>query len=548
MTKIWEDGPSDAQIALIIDSPSADDLWKGVPLATTSGKELAEQLHHAGLIFADCKRMSAWQNQVSPFGGWDKLWTSVKATAGKHGLTSFHEGFFCTPEILAAREAFRARCAEIPAKILVPMGDFSLWCLTGEVGLGKWRGSILRFGDKIVVPTLSPSYIFRAWDERPFAIRDFQRIKEISLDFSCYANPPEKLYAIRPTLPGVFQTLQYILHLLGRGPVRLACDIETIARHIACIGIAWNSLEALCIPLMVQGGTPYWTYDEELSILLRLREILTHPNARIIGQNFNYDNQHFAKHLGYICNLSFDTMIAQHVMFPGTPKDLGHLSSLYCKHHVYWKDELKEYHKMPEDLERFWRYNADDCCRTFEVADRQEEMLREFHFEEQYAFLHELSLNVLRTMLRGMAQDQAARNKVTSELMDTLCRLDHIMFTVIGRELNTGSPPQMKEFFYEELALPVQVNKKTKKPSCDAVALEKLCAIQPLLRPLVDLILTKRSVGVFLSTFCMMPLDSDRRMRTSFNICGAETFRFSSSENAFGNGGNLQNIPKNQED
>jgi DNA polymerase-1 len=32
-------------------------------------------------------------------------------------------------------------------------------------------------------------------------------------------------------------------------------------------------------------------------------------------------------------------------------------------------------------------------------------------------------------------------------------------------------------------------------------------------------------------------------MRTSFNTAGPETFRFSSSENAFGKGGNLQNIP-----
>ncbi|HNA84888.1 MAG TPA: hypothetical protein PLB04_04945, partial [Nitrospira sp.] len=63
----------------------------------------------------------------------------------------------------------------------------------------------------------------------------------------------------------------------------------------------------------------------------------------------------------------------------------------------------------------------------------------------------------------------------------------------------------------------------------------------------VELIDKKRSLGVFLSTFCLMALDSDGRMRCSFNVCGTETMRFSSSENAFGNGGNLQNIPKGDE-
>jgi len=45
----------------------------------------------------------------------------------------------------------------------------------------------------------------------------------------------------------------------------------------------------------------------------------------------------------------------------------------------------------------------------------------------------------------------------------------------------------------------------------------------------------------------MMPLDIDMRMRTNFNVCGTETYRFSSSKNAFGSGGNLQNIPKGGE-
>jgi DNA polymerase I-like protein with 3'-5' exonuclease and polymerase domains len=45
-----------------------------------------------------------------------------------------------------------------------------------------------------------------------------------------------------------------------------------------------------------------------------------------------------------------------------------------------------------------------------------------------------------------------------------------------------------------------------------------------------------------------MPLDVDKRMRCSFNTGGTETYRFSSSKNAFGSGGNLQNIPSGTED
>jgi len=66
---------------------------------------------------------------------------------------------------------------------------------------------------------------------------------------------------------------------------------------------------------------------------------------------------------------------------------------------------------------------------------------------------------------------------------------------------------------------------------------------EPLLKPLCQLIVELRSLGVFLGTFIDATLDTDGRMRSSFSIAGPTTYRFSSSENAFGSGLNFQNIP-----
>jgi DNA polymerase I-like protein with 3'-5' exonuclease and polymerase domains len=65
--------------------------------------------------------------------------------------------------------------------------------------------------------------------------------------------------------------------------------------------------------------------------------------------------------------------------------------------------------------------------------------------------------------------------------------------------------------------------------------------------PITRKISELRSLGVFNSTFVQAPLDTDGRIRTSFNICGTETYRFASSKNAFGTGLNCQNIPKGGE-
>ena len=101
----------------------------------------------------------------------------------------------------------------------------------------------------------------------------------------------------------------------------------------------------------------------------------------------------------------------------------------------------------------------------------------------------------------------------------------------------------MMEFFYGDLNLPPIISRKTKNPTLDDEALAKLAQREPLLQPIIRAISEYRSIGVFRSTFVDAELDSDGRMRCSYNICGTETFRFSSAQNAFGSGTNLQNIP-----
>ena len=71
---------------------------------------------------------------------------------------------------------------------------------------------------------------------------------------------------------------------------------------------------------------------------------------------------------------------------------------------------------------------------------------------------------------------------------------------------------------------------------------------EPLLAGICKVIQELRSIGVFKSTFVEARLDRDNRIRCSFNLSGTTTFRLSSSENAFGSGLNLQNIPSGNED
>jgi DNA polymerase-1 len=110
----------------------------------------------------------------------------------------------------------------------------------------------------------------------------------------------------------------------------------------------------------------------------------------------------------------------------------------------------------------------------------------------------------------------------------------------------------MTRLFYGDLAIkPVMSKAKKGIPAhvtCDDNALVTIMQREPITKPLIRAIQEYRSLGVFLSTFVLAGLDYDKRMRCSYNICGTETYRFSSSKNPFESGTNLQNIPKGNEE
>ena len=537
-------GPLTASIAVIVECATADDIWKGFALAGQTGDFFNKLLHEAGILRSECFVLPVLRSRtLDP----SLLYTTTKSKAQKLALSSVMGDVWVHPSLPATISQLHETLETLPnLKVCIALGDLSMFALTGQYGsVDTWRGSILdaSHGQYQVIPTYPPAALYKQWAVKGFCIRDLQRAKDLSLRPELYQFPAYQ-FRIRPNFS---QTTGILLMLLGEvaggRQLKLAVDIETIARRISCIGFAWNVREALCIPFMTLDGH-YWSEEEEIEIAFLMKELLTHPNIEVIGQNFNYDNQYFARYLGYLPNQTFDTMIAQHVLFPGIPKSLDFLSSMYCHFHRYWKDEINDYTRLPENMDQYWTYNCKDVVTTYEIAMVLENLLDHVGRRQQYEFMQATARSALRTMLLGMRIDQKSRSEIAGQLMNAIMEYETLIQEIVGFPLNVGSPKQMQEFFYGDLKLPVQIDRKTKRPTLDAKAMAALAEKEPLLRPLVELIDKKRSLGVFLSTFCLMPLDTDGRMRCSFNVCGTETMRFSSSENAFGTGGNLQNIPK----
>jgi len=338
--------------------------------------------------------------------------------------------------------------------------------------------------------------------------------------------------------------------------IRLAIDIETRLGHIACIGIAWSTLDAICIPFMTKNSlSGYWTAEEETHIVWRLFKLFTSPKVKAIGQNFAYDIQYIARRWGFVFYIHSDTLINQHTLLPGTPKDLAYLSSLYCDFYCYWKDEGKEWVPTMDEA-RLWTYNCKDAVNTLEVDATQQHVIDSWGLRAHQQFLTNMFRPVVKAMLRGVLVDLERKKRLSLQLLEQIMERER-WFTEImkGFQLGKkgakpwyGSPQQQQYLFFDLMKQPRTRSRKSKKDSVDDECLTIIGEREPLLLPIVNTLKEYRSLRIFYKNFVLAPLDIDNRIRCSYNIGGTETYRLSSSEDAFGFGTNLQNIPKGTEE
>lgn len=194
-------------------------------------------------------------------------------------------------------------------------------------------------------------------------------------------------------------------------------------------------------------------------------------------------------------------------------------------------------------------YNGLDCCVTLEVFQALSKELRQQNNPAAslvYDFERGMQAPALDMMRRGIATDKYEIQQSLKLLNERLSKVQTILNifarVIWGKDLNANSPPQLKEFFYVRMGLPEQYKseKGVKTVSCNRESLEKLQAYfyaVPIINCIFAIRDTKKKISV-LST----DISPDGRMRTSYNVAGTETGRWSSSSDAFGEGTNLQNI------
>lgn len=539
-------GPPDAKIMIVVECPGADDVSRGRPLEGMAGTIAIRALAEAGIAVSACYTTLACRHR--PPKQWLPSWMPDTKKGQTDLLTSGEgvefEGRIIHQHLRDGILHLRREIDLVKPSVIIALGNGALYALTGHTSVAKWRGSTLPASGSIVVPTYHPTSVLRQWSLRPIVVQDLRRAA------ACLIRPPVKpewSFLIRPTLSQVREAIER-LHTaldLATSPMILSTDIETRAGHIACLGIASSPLEAFCVPfLCVERPSGYWDEDEEAEIVFLLYRVLTHRNALVVGQNFIYDTQYIFRHWGFVPRFGGDTMVAFHVCFPGMPKSLDHIASMLNDYYIYWKDDGKEWDKgADQDEDKYWTYNCEDCVRTYEAYVELQRVVDRMGLRGPHNFQQALFYPVLRTMVRGVRIDATRQKAMRKKLKDHADACLALITSLVGHELNPKSPKQMCTFFYEELGLPVQKDRKTKSPTANDAALDTFHLKVPYLRPLIEAIKEYRSCETVASNALKASaVGFDGRMHCSYNVTGTVTFRFSSREDAFGSGMNLQNI------
>jgi DNA polymerase I-like protein with 3'-5' exonuclease and polymerase domains len=200
----------------------------------------------------------------------------------------------------------------------------------------------------------------------------------------------------------------------------------------------------------------------------------------------------------------------------------------------------------PKDLKAWERdcvYNGLDACVTHEVFQVLKPKLTPVT-SKTYEFSKALQGPVLEMRLRGVKVDLARRAEVIEHYYNLLDQMERNLERIVreGADFvgfNWRSPPDLRRLFYDIFQIP-EIRTKEGRPTVNRTALEKM-EVYTIAYPIIQLMKEMRDIAKRISVV-KAGVDPDGYIRTSYNIAGTTTGRFSSSFSEFGTGGNLQNI------
>ncbi len=356
-------------------------------------------------------------------------------------------------------------------------------------------------------------------------------------------------------------TLQkWIDKIYTRGYV--AVDTETtglddMVADLVGISLCVEAGEACYIPIIHKAnrGDDLFGSDDLAEGQMALEEVLEmltpmlcDPSILKIGQNMKYDAKIFAQ-LGIAVTPFDDTMLMSYAMHAGLH---GHgmdtLSERYLNHTpIPIKPLLGSgksaitFDKVP--LDEAVPYAAEDADITLRLWQQFKPMLHRIGTTRVYETMERPLVHVLMQMERhGVKVDRDTLSRMSNAFAQKMAGLEAEIHELAGRPFNVGSPKQLGEILFDEMALEGGKKGKTGAYATGVDVLEDLATEHALPARVLDWRQLSKLKSTYTDALQTHVNPETGRVHTSYSITGASTGRLSSTDP------NLQNIPIRSEE
>lgn len=473
-------------------------------------------------------------------------------------------------DIRACSEYLRKEIVAIGPKVVLAVGNEALLALTGRVGIMKYRARAEhhRIDDSlevVIFPTISPAMVRRNPGQRVGFVADLEYVKRLLAGETSPTPPPERMRVVMT--PGGLRALVDAL----KASHGVSYDIETnkFSEHDADSVIAsisftmwgpdFTNPEVWGLPL-AHPESPFVGRWKET--LLEIKEALQSRKS-IIAHNGKFDGRWMSQ-FGSPLRLTFDTMLAAHILNENRPKGLKPLAQALLGA-VPW--DIDATRVMERPLAEVMKYNGLD---TWYTAHLYRLFLKELKEQPR---LGALFVKLMMPAANDFTEIERKGIWIDRERLDSRAKItDDILRDIDDRlkamlpdrsewpdhlqksEINFNPSHFSRWFLFEHLGQPVYARGKTGAPSMAEDVIERLYADNPdneALKLMIERTKWQKYSSSFFSAYQELVDDNDH-IHTTFKLTGTVTGRLSSGkgdeEKVSGRvpnrGVNLQQVPR----
>jgi uracil-DNA glycosylase family 4 len=465
-TRVFGEGSFTSKIAFIGEAPGYNENESGRPFSGQSGSFFNWGLGEAGIF-----RYQSWVTNVI---GCQPPGNKIVSFEGQEAIGNCRKRFLEELKFLSIKGV----------TILVALGATAAEALTLEGKITKIRGSVYErvlyetsekslllrdpsikmssnireIGRFVIIPTFHPSYLLRSQYQKKDGkanfkyvwIADLKKAKEIQQKGWA---PPKENFNINPTV----QDLEKFLDIAESKKESLAIDIETIKGFnyfyfdLAMVGIARNSEDAICIPILDKDEKQYWSSKD----LVKIKKLLNRAfQFSMLYQNALYDVIRLQlKNFNIsMTGVEHDIMLLHHSITPELPHDLGFIVSVYGDT-PYWKDSFlgSQGSILDIDQQKARTYNLRDCTVLHQTVpellkDLVEGCLEETYYGEALPLLKPLG----KMMMNGVLLDKDKQKKIKVRYRRKVRKAEKELYEIasLPPEFNMSSDDDMRYFLY----------------------------------------------------------------------------------------------------